>query len=54
MMNFLLALEGIVGAIAGFHSVEAILLKARETPAPRGFNSAFGRGAQVRISRSCV
>ena len=48
VLNFVEALEDLVAMAAGIHSVEAVLLKARDSPAPKGVNSAFGRGAAVK------
>ena len=50
VMTLLETLEGLVSSVAGIHSVEAILMKGREHATPRGINSAFGRGATVRLA----
>ena len=50
IMSLLEALEALVSLVAGIHPVEVVLSKGRESSAPRGVNSAFGRGASVRTS----
>ena len=49
-MSFLGALEALVAATAGIHSAEVVLAKGKEGSTVKGPNSAFGRGAQVRVS----
>ena len=49
-MSFLGALEALVAATAGIHPAEVVLAKGKEGSTVKGPNSAFGRGAQVRVS----